>query len=374
MKQNIILLFLLFVVGLIKAQTSTDVILYESGNRLAAGAYTIDQLRTYITAGLNSGTVTSVGISVPTGLTATGSPVTTSGTLGFTVNMAAGVVKSTGIGGNLATSAVSLTSEVTGVLPLANGGTGQSSAAAAITALTGTQTANYVLASNGTNATLQALTNAMLPVVDASHGGTGVAGTLTGYVYANGTGAMTASTTIPGASVSGAVASATTATTAGNVTGVVAIANGGTGSTTAAAARTALAVNLQNVTTEGGSTTVPSTFSGGLTSSGKFVASDAIVNTLGAQITSTTTFAATNNSREINATTAITVSIASGNDIGTVITLPLSVTSTGAVTINSTASETFNGGASFVVAANSQGTTITLRKVNSTNYRASLGW
>ena len=54
-------------------------------------------------------------------------------------------------------------------------------------------------------------------------GGTG-ATTLTGYVYGNGTGAMTASTTIPGSAISGNIAGNAT-----NITGIVAAANGGTG-------------------------------------------------------------------------------------------------------------------------------------------------
>mgnify|MGYP001550240130 CR=1 FL=1 len=65
-------------------------------------------------------------------------------------------------------------------------------------------------------------------------GGTGAAD-LTGYVKGNGTSAMTASATIPGADVSGNIAG-----NAANVTGTVALANGGTGATSAAAARTAL--------------------------------------------------------------------------------------------------------------------------------------
>ena len=104
------------------------------------------------------------------------------------------------------------------------------------------------------------------------NGGTG-ATTLTGYVYGNGTSAMTASTSIPNAATTATDAntasaivardgsgnftagtitaalsgnattatSATTATTAGNVSGVVAIANGGTGATTRQNAIDALA-------------------------------------------------------------------------------------------------------------------------------------
>lgn len=62
--------------------------------------------------------------------------------------------------------------------------------------------------------------------IEVSYGGTGVT-TLTGYVYGNGTSAMTASATIPGSAISGNISG-----TAGNVSGTVAVANGGTGATT----------------------------------------------------------------------------------------------------------------------------------------------
>lgn len=70
--------------------------------------------------------------------------------------------------------------------------------------------------------------------IGVANGGTG-ATTLTGYVKGSGTSALTASSTIPGADISGNITG-----NAGNVSGTVAIANGGTGATTAAAARTAL--------------------------------------------------------------------------------------------------------------------------------------
>lgn len=70
--------------------------------------------------------------------------------------------------------------------------------------------------------------------IGVANGGTG-ATTLTGYLKGNGTSAVTASSTIAGADITGNISG-----NAGNVSGTVAIANGGTGATTAAAARTAL--------------------------------------------------------------------------------------------------------------------------------------
>jgi hypothetical protein len=75
--------------------------------------------------------------------------------------------------------------------------------------------------------------------IDVAHGGTG-ATSLTGYVKGSGTDALTASSTIPGSDISGDISGS-----AGNVTGTVAIANGGTGATTAAGARSNLAATTK---------------------------------------------------------------------------------------------------------------------------------
>ena len=89
---------------------------------------------------------------------------------------------------------------VTGTVAIANGGTGQTTAAAAITALAGTQTSGYYLRSNGTNTLLAAIQAADVPTLNQNTTGT-----------------------------------------AANVTGTVAIANGGTGQTSQTAAFDALA-------------------------------------------------------------------------------------------------------------------------------------
>ena len=79
---------------------------------------------------------------------------------------------------------------VTGTVAIANGGTGQVTAAAAITALTGTQTVGQYLRSDGTNAALAAIQAGDVPTLNQNTTGT-----------------------------------------AANVTGTVAVANGGTGQT-----------------------------------------------------------------------------------------------------------------------------------------------
>lgn len=65
---------------------------------------------------------------------------------------------------------------LTGTLAIANGGTGQTTQQAAINALTGTQTNNRVLRSDGTNATLSqvVLTTDVTGTLPVANGGTGV--------------------------------------------------------------------------------------------------------------------------------------------------------------------------------------------------------
>lgn len=77
--------------------------------------------------------------------------------------------------------------------------------------------------------------------VDVAHGGTG-ATSLTGFLYGNGTGAFTANPLIDGAAIGTDIN-----VKSANVTGVVAINNGGTGGTTPAQARTNL--NVQAIQT-----------------------------------------------------------------------------------------------------------------------------
>jgi hypothetical protein len=152
------------------------------------------------TSGGGSGTVTSVGISAPAFLSVGGSPVTSSGTLALTYSGTA--------------------------LPVANGGTGQTSANAALNGLLPSQSgqSGKVLSTDGTNTTWIAsggtgtvtsvalsapafLTITGSPItasgtlalsysgtaIPVANGGTG-ASTLTGVLKGNGTSAFTAAT------------------------------------------------------------------------------------------------------------------------------------------------------------------------------------
>jgi hypothetical protein len=79
-------------------------------------------------------------------------------------------------------------------------------------------------------------------VVSVAGGGTGVS-TLTGYVKGSGTSPFTASATIPTSDLSGTIPTS-------SLTGTIAIANGGTGATTAGAALTALGAAASGANTD----------------------------------------------------------------------------------------------------------------------------
>jgi Chaperone of endosialidase/Collagen triple helix repeat (20 copies) len=105
----------------------------------------------------------------------------------------------------------------------------ESASTGSVTSVTGTSPISVA-----TGTTTPAISLGTVPV---ANGGTG-ATTLTGFLLGSGTGAITASATIPGTAISGNIAG--NSANATNVTGTVAVANGGTGATTAAAALTDL--------------------------------------------------------------------------------------------------------------------------------------
>ena len=189
-----------------------------------------------IAAAAGGGTVTSVGgTGTVNGITLTGT-VTTSGNLT--------------LGGTL--SGVSLTSQVTGTLPIANGGTNATTAAGALTSLgaypatnpngytsnTGTVTSVAGtgtvsgLTLTGTVTTSGSLTLGGTLSVAASNFSSQTANTF--LAAPNGSAGVPTFRTIAAADVP--TLNQNTTGTAANVTGTVAVANGGTGATTAATA------------------------------------------------------------------------------------------------------------------------------------------
>lgn len=139
----------------------------------------------------STGTVTSVAASVPAFLSIAGSPITTSGTLAITYSGTA--------------------------LPIANGGTGQTTASAAFNALSPVTNTGDLIIGNGTNsATRLAIgANGYVLTSDGTTASWVAAGSGSGTVTS-----ITAGTGLTGGTITttGTIALATTAVTAGSYT------------------------------------------------------------------------------------------------------------------------------------------------------------
>ena len=218
-------------------------------------------------------------------------------------------------------------SNVTGTVAIANGGTGQTTRQNALNALGGAVTNGYYLRGDGTNLSLSALsaTDFSTGILDVAYGGTGTTSYTAGYVKASGTAAFTTVSTVSGSDVSGNIAG-----NAANVTGIVAIAHGGTGASSSAGAISNL--GLGTLATQNG------TFSG--THSG---------NSSGTNTGDQTSVSGSSGSCTGNAATATALATARAingtNFDGTAaISISATATGTGAVarTINNRASDVFN--------------------------------
>ena len=115
---------------------------------------------------------------------------------------------------------------LTGTLAIANGGTGQTTQQAAINALTGAQTNNRVLRSDGTNSTLSqvVLTTDVTGTLPVANGGTGV-------TTSTGTGAVVLGTSPTLTTPTLSTPTLTSARVTGSSTGYTTIASANTGAT-----------------------------------------------------------------------------------------------------------------------------------------------
>lgn len=90
-----------------------------------------------------------------------------------------------GLGSIATLSTISLTTNVTGTLPIANGGTGQTTQQAAINALTGIQSSGKYLRSDGTDSTLTTIQAGDVPTLNQSTTGSAATLTTPRAVYGN---------------------------------------------------------------------------------------------------------------------------------------------------------------------------------------------
>ena len=216
---------------------------FNADNTLSA--LSAADFRTAIGAGTGGGSVSSVsGTGTVNGITLTGT-VTSTGNLT--------------LGGTL--SGVNLTTQVTGTLPVANGGTGNTTAQAAMNTFAAAVTSGQYLRGNGTNVVMSAIQAADVPTLNQSTSGNAATATVLqtarniGGVSFNGS----ADINLPGVNTAG---NQNTTGTAANVTGTVAIANGGTGATSLAAAGIATLTGTQTLTNK---TIEAGTFTNGYT-------------------------------------------------------------------------------------------------------------
>jgi hypothetical protein len=242
--------------------TNSTVAIQDEGTTLTSGVRNINFVGANVTAtssgdsvtvnvAAGTGTVSSVNVSGgTTGLTTSGGPITTSGTI-----------------------------TLAGTLAVANGGSGQTTAQSAMNTFAGAVTSGSYLRGNGTNVVMSTIQAADVPTLNQNttgtasnvtgtvaiaNGGTGATSAATALTnlgaypasnpsgYTNNTGTVTSvggTGTVNGISLSGTVTSSGNLTLGGTLSGVslttqvsgtLPIANGGTNATTAATARTNL--------------------------------------------------------------------------------------------------------------------------------------
>lgn len=165
----------------------TDVVLTNLGYSVNAAPATVIASAQHVVvsglqglAGATGGGVISVAVSVPAGFVVSGSPVTTTGTIGITTDpttlqnkVLASPSSATGaptfrLLAATDIPAIPANSKLTGQVPVANGGTGQASASAAFNALSPTTTKGDIAANTGAgNARLAVGSNGQVLTADS---------------------------------------------------------------------------------------------------------------------------------------------------------------------------------------------------------------
>ena len=236
--------------------------------------------RTAIGAGTGGGSVTSVAATVPAFLSVSGSPITTSGTLAISLSGTA--------------------------LPIANGGTGETTRQSAMDALAGAVTSGQYLRGNGTDVVMSAIQPADVPTLNQNTTGT-----------------------------------------AANVTGTVAVANGGTGATTLTANNVILGNGTSAVQVVAPGTTGNVLTSNGTTWTSAAAPSASIIRVAR---TSNTALAAANKGNLIDITSGtFTQTFVAAATLGDGWFCYIENSGTGDITLDPDGSETIDGLTSYVM-------------------------
>ena len=188
-------------------------------------------------------------------------PVARGGTGAATLT---GFVKASGTNAMTASATVALGSEVSGTLPVPNGGTGATTQQAALNAIAGATTNAQYLRGNGTNVTMSPIQASDVPTLNqnttgtasnvtgtvaVANGGTGATTLASGYLKGNGASAVTTSATVPAADVTGVLAASNIPALTGDVTTTA-------GSTATTLANTAVTAGTYGSSSQVGAFTV----------------------------------------------------------------------------------------------------------------------
>lgn len=264
MKKLLVVAFTFFTFALVAQNVPTSAI--WGGSRIplltaagdTSGYAALTDIRSFISTGLGGGIVTNVSGVNTNGFTVSVSNQTTTPAITVGTSLT-GVIKGNG---SALVAATAGTDYSAGTSALATGIVKSTTSTGTLSiAVAGT---DYVVPSGNITGTASNVTG----TVAVANGGTG-ATSLTGYIKGSGTSAFTASSTVPTSDLSGTI---TNAQLAGSidlttkVTGILPLANGGTGSATQ---------NFVDLSTTQASVGGAKTFTAALTSSGGFTSSGA---------------------------------------------------------------------------------------------------